>query len=598
MSKSLRAALYARFSTDKQSSTADQLRVCARIAEGAKFEVVRSFTDEAVSGGTTKRPGYQAMLAFVRDGHADVIVAEDTSRLWRNMAAQAPRLAELTDLRVIVVTHDLDTRQETAGMMGAVLGAGSEHYRKEIGRRTRRGLEGRALARRPTGGRAYGYIAGTAAGTGQVEINPGEAEIVRRIFRDYAEGKSPREIAASLNAEGVPSPGASWNRNGADAGGKRRDGKWQSTAIHGHAQRGTGILINPRYIGRIQWGRMRWDRSAADSSLRTPFVNAEPQHTYLDERLRIIPQDLWDRVQGRRASVHLASATIRAVRRTQRGRPSLHLLSGLFSCATCGGSFSVVDARYYGCSTHKNGGPAACSNDGRMLRVEIEENVLKIIREELLAPEAVALAVAEVRRILRDARKVAPPPQAAAPAIAAKDRELEQLRALLRAGTLSPTVAQAAISKAEDERAHLLAAGEHMQTRTADRVVRMMPDLAKRFRQMIAALPRTDLPPDELTRARGLIHSFLGGRATVEKDARGRIFARLKLDGRPLLGPAAANTDNLVAGARYFDWKKGGLRSSRARSSSSSASARRMRAAPERPVLRDQTQQKRAPRLL
>jgi DNA invertase Pin-like site-specific DNA recombinase len=45
MSKSLRAALYARFSTDKQSSTADQLRVCARIAEGAKFEVVRSFTD-------------------------------------------------------------------------------------------------------------------------------------------------------------------------------------------------------------------------------------------------------------------------------------------------------------------------------------------------------------------------------------------------------------------------------------------------------------------------------------------------------------------------------------------------------------------------
>jgi hypothetical protein len=64
--------------------------------------------------------------------------------------------------------------------------------------------------------------------------------------------------------------------------------------------------LNTRYIGRIQWGRMRWDRGAADSSRRTPFVNAEPQHTYLDERLRIIPQDLWDRVQARRASVHVA----------------------------------------------------------------------------------------------------------------------------------------------------------------------------------------------------------------------------------------------------------------------------------------------------
>jgi hypothetical protein len=124
-----------------------------------------------------------------------------------------------------------------------------------------------------------------------------------------------------------------------------------------------------------------------------------------------------------------------------------------------------------------NGGPAACPNDGRMLRAEIEENVLKILREELLAPEAVALAVAEVRRLLRDARKGAPPPQAAAPAIAAKDRELEQLRAFLRAGTLSPTLAQAAMSKAEDERAHLLAAGEQTQTRAADRVARLMPDL-------------------------------------------------------------------------------------------------------------------------
>jgi hypothetical protein len=76
---------------------------------------------------------------------------------------------------------------------------------------------------------------------------------------------------------------------------------------------------------------------------------------------------------------------------------------------------------------------------------------------------------------------VAPPPQAVAPAIAGKDRELEQLRGLLRAGTLSPTVAQVAISKAEDERAQLIAAGEQTQTRTTNRVVRMMPDLAKRF---------------------------------------------------------------------------------------------------------------------
>src|SRR5262245_55735306 len=100
MKQQLRAALYGRFSTDKQSSTADQLRVCERIAAQHGFAVVERFSDEAISGGTANRPGYQALLAFIRNGHASIIVAEDTSRLWRNLAEQSPRLAELRDLGV------------------------------------------------------------------------------------------------------------------------------------------------------------------------------------------------------------------------------------------------------------------------------------------------------------------------------------------------------------------------------------------------------------------------------------------------------------------------------------------------------------------
>lgn len=62
----MRAALYARFSTDKQSSTADQLRVCRTIAERHGFEVVVEYSDEAISGGTANRPGYQQLLAAAR----------------------------------------------------------------------------------------------------------------------------------------------------------------------------------------------------------------------------------------------------------------------------------------------------------------------------------------------------------------------------------------------------------------------------------------------------------------------------------------------------------------------------------------------------
>lgn len=86
-----------------------------------------------MSGGTVHRPGYQAMLAAARKHEFDVIVAEDASRLWRNSAEQAQRLAELRDLGIHVVTHDLDTRQESAVLMGAITGAMAEHYRAEIG---------------------------------------------------------------------------------------------------------------------------------------------------------------------------------------------------------------------------------------------------------------------------------------------------------------------------------------------------------------------------------------------------------------------------------------------------------------------------------
>lgn len=95
----MKAAIYARFSTDLQrkESIEDQFRVVERLAKRHGFNVVARFSDAAISGGTTKRPGYQDMLKAARAGAFNVILAEDTSRLWRNDAGQAPRLAELQD---------------------------------------------------------------------------------------------------------------------------------------------------------------------------------------------------------------------------------------------------------------------------------------------------------------------------------------------------------------------------------------------------------------------------------------------------------------------------------------------------------------------
>jgi hypothetical protein len=64
---------------------------------------------------------------------------------------------------------------------------------------------------------------------------------------------------------------------------------------------------------------------------------------------------------------------------------------------------------------------------------------------------------------------------------------------------------------------------------------------AAKLEQGVANSVRTErLSPEavEFVQARAIVHAMIGGRATVERDASGTILARLKLDGRPLLGAA------------------------------------------------------------
>jgi hypothetical protein len=72
--------------------------------------------------------------------------------------------------------------------------------------KTRRGQVGRAKAGRIPGGRLYGYDVVKGEEHGLRTINEPQAEIVRRIFREYVAGASPMAIVKRLNAEGAPSP--------------------------------------------------------------------------------------------------------------------------------------------------------------------------------------------------------------------------------------------------------------------------------------------------------------------------------------------------------------------------------------------------------
>ena len=533
--KQLRACVYARFSTENQSadSIADQIRECERIAEREGLEIVERFSDAALSAGTTQRPGYQDMLTAARARHFSVIICEDISRLWRNRAEFGPRSAELEDLGVhmLTCTGD-DTRRDGWGLTVQIKQAMAEAARREASYRTRRGLEGRARAGKSTGGRAYGFRcveigpperAGERPQT-ELQVDPETAPTVLRIFSLYADGVTCRRICEILNSEGVPSPGAFWKRTDTSQNAKRK-GSWVASALHGERSRGTGILNNPRYVGRVTWGRATWRRGVADSKKRTMVMNAAPTCEIVDERLRIVPQELWDRVKRRQAVINRASVKIRTALADKGGHPLVHLLSGLLVCSRCGSRFVAVNSREYGCSTFKNGGRSACTNAVRLNRAGVEQELIAHVREELLSPEAIELAIATYTQALEHGRRGR---RRATPAndgrIVKLDAEIDQLKTLVRAGTLSQGVAAAAIERAEEERRELKLAGDSQDRRTAETVIELkIPAAVRDYRRLVDALPATDLPKAERIEARAALHELVGHRVVVEDRGPGGV---------------------------------------------------------------------------
>jgi len=243
----MRVALYARYSSDQQreASIADQLRDCQRFVARDHWTVVQEYTDAAMSGASRHRPGFQALIRDARRHEFDVVVSESLDRLSRDQEDTANLFKVLSFVGVRIVTlaeGEIGPLQiGFKGTMGAI-------FLKDLTDKTRRGLRGRVEAGKSGGGLCFGYRVVRTLGehgltTGEREIDFPEAAVVVRIFEDFVAGVSPKAIVKQLNAGRVPGPGG--NTSG-------------PSTIHGQAGRGTGILNNELYIGRLIWNRQRY----------------------------------------------------------------------------------------------------------------------------------------------------------------------------------------------------------------------------------------------------------------------------------------------------------------------------------------------------
>ena len=257
-------------------------------------------------------------------------------------------------------------------------------FLKDLADKTRRGLRGRVEAGKSGGGKCYGYDvvkkfdANGEAVKGERNINSAQAAIVTEIFEAYAHGQSPKAIAADLNTRGIKGP----------------TGKgWSQSTINGNRERGTGILNNELYIGRLVWNRLRYIKDP-DTGKRVSRLNSESDWIIQDvPDLAIIDQELWQAVKSRQKGLTFKKQSKQDGDKLWDRRRPKYLFSGLMTCGECGGGFSKISKDHFGCSTARNKG--TCSNRRSIRRDVLEETVLNGLQHHLMDPELAALFAEE-----------------------------------------------------------------------------------------------------------------------------------------------------------------------------------------------------------
>jgi site-specific DNA recombinase len=388
-----RVALYARYSSDNQrdASIEDQLRQCREYAARQGWTIADSYSDRAISGASLLRSGIQELLADLQTGRFGLVLSEALDRISRDQEDVAAVFKRLRFAGVSIVTlSEGEITELHVGLKGTM----NALFLKDLALKTHRGIRGRVEAGKIGGGNAYGYRAVKtldASGKpvrGEREIIEEQAEIVRRIFREYVAGKGPQKIAADLNREAVPSPT-----------GKR----WSDTTIRGNRAIGSGILNCELYIGVIRWNRQRQMKNP-DTGRRVLRLNPETEWIRTDvPALRIVPQELWDaakvrqdeltglytkQIESAREGIRRSAAANGGLNATLRPRT---LLSGLLFCGCCNGSYARRGQDRYACTNHvlSNG----CDNVRTIHRKALEARVLAGLRGRLMAPEAAAEAM-------------------------------------------------------------------------------------------------------------------------------------------------------------------------------------------------------------
>ena len=309
-----RVAGYARVSTDSEEQlTSYEAQVdyyTQYIQANPDWEFVSVYTDEGISATNTKRrDGFNRMVQDALAGKIDLIVTKSVSRFARNTVDSLTTVRKLKEkgVEVYFQKENIYTLDSKGELLITIMSSLAQEESRSISENVTWGQRKRFADGKVT--MPYRHFLGYRRGAdGIPEIVPGEAELVKRIYRLFIQGKTAHAIGKILTAEGIPTPA-----------GKE---KWQSSTIE-------SILQNEKYRGDARLQK----KFTVDFLQKKMKVNEGevPQYYVENSHPAIIDPEEWDLVQAEFS------------RRKELGTrySSTSVFSSMLVCGDCGARYGA-----------------------------------------------------------------------------------------------------------------------------------------------------------------------------------------------------------------------------------------------------------------
>jgi site-specific DNA recombinase len=206
-----RVALYMRVSSEEQRERETieiQREFLQEYCRLYGLEVAQVYADDGVSGTIPlqERPEGRRLLEDAKEDGFSTVLVYRLDRLGRSLLVTVDAHDRLQAYGVALksATEPIDTSNPSGRLIFQMLASFAEYERETIRERTRAGLHRAYRGGKHFGATPYGY---RTDDHGLLQVVPEEAEIVREIIENVAEGSTLYAEAKRLNDLGLATPG-------------------------------------------------------------------------------------------------------------------------------------------------------------------------------------------------------------------------------------------------------------------------------------------------------------------------------------------------------------------------------------------------------